>query len=132
MGQGFSLATPSAGSAGIDIPQLGDVQYERSIGNGRFMKSIRGRTDNGVVLVKVLVKPYTEVKLDEYKKKLISTAAPRILLFDFGEMRLLTVPQTSERPWPTFPTPSPSSASSRLRPTDTSCDSSSTAPFTTA
>lgn len=73
MGQGFSLATPSAGSAGIDIPQLGDVQYEKSIGNARFMKSIRGRTDNGVVLVKVLVKPYTEVELDKYKKKIIST-----------------------------------------------------------
>ncbi|UNI21996.1 Non-specific serine/threonine protein kinase [Purpureocillium takamizusanense] len=71
MGQGFSLATPSAGSAGIDIAQLQDVQYERSIGNARFMKSIRGRHENGVVLVKVLVKPYAEVKLDEYKKLLI-------------------------------------------------------------
>lgn len=76
MGQGFSLATPSAGSAGIDVPQLGDIQYERSIGNARFMKSIRGRTEHGVVLVKVLVKPYTEVKLDKYKKKIISRTAP--------------------------------------------------------
>lgn len=72
MGQGFSLATPSAGSAGIDIPQLGDVHYERSIGNARFMKSIRGRTEQGVVLVKVLVKPYTEVKLDKYKERIIN------------------------------------------------------------
>lgn len=72
MGQGFSLATPSAGSAGIDIPQLSDVQYEKSIGNARFMKSIRGRTHHGAVLVKVLVKPYTEVKLDEYKREIIS------------------------------------------------------------
>jgi phosphoinositide-3-kinase regulatory subunit 4 len=73
MGQGFSLATPSAGSTGIDIPHLSDVQYERSIGNARFMKSIRGRTDNGVVLVKVLVKPYAEVKLDKYRRKMIGT-----------------------------------------------------------
>ena len=71
MGQGFSLATPSAGSAGIDIAQLRDVQYERSIGNGRLMKSIRGRHENGVVLVKVLVKPFTEVKLEKYKKQII-------------------------------------------------------------
>ncbi|PHH88640.1 hypothetical protein CDD83_7270 [Cordyceps sp. RAO-2017] len=71
MGQGFSLATPSAGSAGIDIAQLQDVQYERSIGNGRFMKSIRGRHENGVVLVKVLVKPFAEVNLDEYKQQII-------------------------------------------------------------
>lgn len=76
MGQGFSLATPSAGSTGIDIAQLSDIQYERSIGNGRFLKSIRGRTENGVVLVKVLVKPYTEVKLDKYRKKIISTDSP--------------------------------------------------------
>ncbi|KAG6007620.1 hypothetical protein E4U21_005701 [Claviceps maximensis] len=70
MGQGFSLATPSAGSAGIDIVQLQDIQYERSIGNARFMKSIRGRHEHGVVLVKVLLKPYAEANLDEYKKKL--------------------------------------------------------------
>ncbi|XP_044722055.1 kinase [Hirsutella rhossiliensis] len=71
MGQGFSLATPSAGSAGIDIAQLQDVQYERSIGNARFMKSIRGRHENGVVLVKVLVKPFAEVNLEEYKQQII-------------------------------------------------------------
>ncbi|PFH60280.1 hypothetical protein XA68_11200 [Ophiocordyceps unilateralis] len=71
MGQGFSLATPSAGSASIDVAQLQDVQYERSIGNGRFMKSIRGRHENGVVLVKVLVKPFAEVNLDEYKRQII-------------------------------------------------------------
>ncbi|GAB0138615.1 hypothetical protein EsDP_00006841 [Epichloe bromicola] len=71
MGQGFSLATPSAGSAGIDVVQLQDVQYERSIGNARFMKSIRGRHEHGVVLVKVLLKPYAEANLDEYKQKLL-------------------------------------------------------------
>ncbi|KHN97930.1 phosphoinositide 3-kinase regulatory subunit 4 [Metarhizium album ARSEF 1941] len=71
MGQGFSLATPSAGSAGIDIAQLQDVQYERSIGNARFMKSTRGRHEHGVVLVKVLVKPYAGVSLDQYKQKII-------------------------------------------------------------
>ncbi|KAF5025819.1 hypothetical protein F66182_2152 [Fusarium sp. NRRL 66182] len=71
MGQGFSLATPSVGSAGIDISELSDVHYEKSIGNARFMKTIRGRHENGLVLVKVLVKPYAEVKLDKYKKQII-------------------------------------------------------------
>ncbi|RDA86806.1 hypothetical protein CP532_6370 [Ophiocordyceps camponoti-leonardi (nom. inval.)] len=71
MGQGFSLATPSAGSATIDVAQLQDVQYEKSLGNGRFMKSIRGRHENGVVLVKVLVKPFPDVNLDEYKRQII-------------------------------------------------------------
>jgi phosphoinositide-3-kinase, regulatory subunit 4 len=71
MGQGFSLATPSVGSAGIDISELSDVHFEKSIGNARFMKSIRGRHENGLVLVKVLVKPYAEVKLQKYKKQII-------------------------------------------------------------
>ncbi|WZH41513.1 VPS15 kinase [Fusarium acuminatum] len=62
MGQGFSLATPSVGSAGIDISELSDVHYEKSIGNARFMKTIRGRHENGLVLVKVLVKPYADHK----------------------------------------------------------------------
>lgn len=68
MGQGFSLATPSAGSASIDVPELRDVQYERSIGNGKLMKSVRARHEHGIVLVKVVVKPHHEVKLEEYKK----------------------------------------------------------------
>ncbi|PHH64615.1 hypothetical protein CDD81_4226 [Ophiocordyceps australis] len=87
MGQGFSLATPSAGSAGIDIAQLQDIQYEKSIGNARFMKSIRGRHENGVVLVKVLVKPFAEVKLDEYKREILKqtkalSAVPNALAFE--------------------------------------------------
>ncbi|KAH8735551.1 hypothetical protein BGZ61DRAFT_379809 [Ilyonectria robusta] len=71
MGQGFSLATPSVGSAGIDAAELSDVHYEKSIGDARFMKTIRGRHENGLVLVKVLVKPYPEVKLETYKKQII-------------------------------------------------------------
>ena len=35
------------------------------------MKSIRGRHENGLVLVKVLVKPYADVKLQQYKKQII-------------------------------------------------------------
>jgi phosphoinositide-3-kinase regulatory subunit 4 len=71
MGQGFSLATPSAGAAGIDVPELSDLVYEKSVGNARFMKSIRARHHDGVVLVKVVVKPYTPLSLNQYKKKLV-------------------------------------------------------------
>ncbi|TAQ91604.1 hypothetical protein B7494_g72 [Chlorociboria aeruginascens] len=70
MGQGFSLTTLSAGSAGIDVPELADLVYEKSMGTARFMKSIRARHQDGVVLVKVVVKPYP-MKLDKYKKKII-------------------------------------------------------------
>jgi phosphoinositide-3-kinase regulatory subunit 4 len=70
MGQGFSLTSLAAGSAGIDTPELADLVYERSIGNALFMKSIRARHHDGVVLVKVMVKPYP-MKLGKYKRKII-------------------------------------------------------------
>ncbi|KAK4210733.1 Serine/threonine-protein kinase ppk19 [Rhypophila decipiens] len=70
MGQGFSLAAPPAGAAGIDVPELSDLVYEKSIGAARFMKSIRARNHDGVVLVKVLIKPYP-MSLEEYKKDII-------------------------------------------------------------
>lgn len=70
MGQGFSLTTLSAGSAGIDVPELSDLVYEKSVGSARFMKSIRARHQDGVVLVKVIVKPYA-MRLEKYKRKII-------------------------------------------------------------
>ncbi|KAL2111613.1 hypothetical protein VUR80DRAFT_9745 [Thermomyces stellatus] len=72
MGQGFSLATPSAGSASIDVPELGDLVYEKSIGNATFMKSVRARHHDGVVLVKVFVKPYTPMALERYKQDIVT------------------------------------------------------------
>lgn len=75
MGQGFSLAAPPAGAAGIDVPELGDLVYEKSIGAARFMKSIRARHHDGVVLVKVLIKPYT-MSLEKYKKEIIRKRRP--------------------------------------------------------
>lgn len=72
MGQGFSLTTLSAGSAGIDVPELSDLVYEKSVGTARFMKSIRARHSDGVVLVKVIVKPYA-MKLEKYKRRIIRT-----------------------------------------------------------
>jgi phosphoinositide-3-kinase, regulatory subunit 4 len=71
MGQGYSVATPSAGSAGIDVPELADLVHEKSIGNARFMKSIRACHQDGVVLVKVLVKPWTPMKLKVYRDKIV-------------------------------------------------------------
>lgn len=70
MGQGFSLTTLNAGSAGIDVPELSDLVYEKSMGTTRFMKSIRARHQDGVVLVKVFIKPYA-MKLEKYKHEII-------------------------------------------------------------
>ncbi|KXX83389.1 Serine/threonine-protein kinase ppk19 [Madurella mycetomatis] len=70
MGQGFSLAAPPAGAAGIDVPELADLVYEKSMGSARFMKSIRARNHDGVVIAKVFVKPYP-MSLDQYKQDII-------------------------------------------------------------
>lgn len=71
MGQGYSLTTLSAGSAGIDVPELSDLVYERSVGGGRFMKSIRARQHNGLVFVKLIMKPYPSMQLEPYVKAII-------------------------------------------------------------
>ncbi len=70
MGQGYSLTTPPPGAAGIDVPELADLVYERSMGSARFMKSIRARHRDGVVLVKVLIKPY-QMPLAKYREEII-------------------------------------------------------------
>lgn len=76
MGQGFSVTTPSAGAAGIDVPELADLVYEKTIGSARFMKSIRARHHDGVVLVKVFVKPYTPMSLNDYRQKILREIYP--------------------------------------------------------
>ncbi|KAF2467655.1 phosphoinositide 3-kinase regulatory subunit 4 [Lindgomyces ingoldianus] len=72
MGQGFSLTTLSAGSANIDVPELADLQYERALGTARFMKTIRARHKDGLVVAKVVMKPYADFTLDQYATQLIN------------------------------------------------------------
>ncbi|KAG5207019.1 hypothetical protein GY631_6489 [Trichophyton interdigitale] len=71
MGQGYSLNSLSAGSAGIDVPELADLTYERSLGTARFMKSIRARHRDGLAFVKVIMKPYPSLKLDPYVRAIM-------------------------------------------------------------
>ena len=66
MGQTFSMATLPAGSAGIDVPELSDLTYEKSLGTARLMKSIRARHQNGLVVVKLVVKPFPQLDLARY------------------------------------------------------------------
>ena len=74
MGQGYSLTTLPAGSAGIDVPEMQDLTYEKSLGNARFMKCIRARRKkDGLVIAKVVMKPYPDFKLDKYVRNLIGT-----------------------------------------------------------
>ncbi|KAK4981772.1 hypothetical protein LTR28_002955 [Elasticomyces elasticus] len=68
MGQGYSLTTLPTGPAGTDVPELGDLVYEKSLGGARFMKTIRQRHKDGLVVTKVMTKPYVSMKLDPYVK----------------------------------------------------------------
>lgn len=60
MGQTFSITTLSAGSASIDVPELSDLTYEKTLGTARLMKSIRARHQNGLVVVKLITKPFQQ------------------------------------------------------------------------
>ncbi|KAI0132396.1 hypothetical protein BJ170DRAFT_613811 [Xylariales sp. AK1849] len=71
MGQSYSLTTPYAGSAGIDVPELSDLAYERTLGDARFMKTVRARNNDGLVLAKVTVKPHTPMSLRSYGDKIL-------------------------------------------------------------
>jgi phosphoinositide-3-kinase regulatory subunit 4 len=71
MGQGFSLTTLSAGAAGIDVPELADLQYEKNLGAARFMKTVRARHKDGLVVARVVMKPYANLNLDVYVKRLL-------------------------------------------------------------
>ena len=71
MGQGYSIIHPQAGSAGIDTPELVDLEYERTLNGAKFLKVIRARHKDGVVIVKVFTKAYAALKLDDRVKALI-------------------------------------------------------------
>ena len=77
MGQAFSLATLSAGSAGIDVPELSDLSYEKSLGTARFMKSIRARHQHGLVVVKLVMKPFPQLDLGQYVRAIRCEQVPR-------------------------------------------------------
>ena len=68
MGQGISLTTLSAGSAGIDVEQLSDLVYEKSLGSARFMKCVRARHRHGVVVAKIVMKPFPDFDFEPYIK----------------------------------------------------------------
>ena len=123
MGQGFSLTTLSAGSAGIDVPELSDLVYEKSMGTARFMKSIRARHQDGVVLVKVIVKPYA-MRLEKYRKRII-----RKYMSDMLSPYADVVLQGNEKPWQMYLMRWPTNESWKQKRTGTLFDSTFTVPY---
>lgn len=76
MGQNYSaLPDRNVGSAGIEITELSDIHYERSLGSARFLKTIRASHDDGLVVVKIFLKPSPTFSLEEYHSQ-IKRACP--------------------------------------------------------
>jgi phosphoinositide-3-kinase regulatory subunit 4 len=85
MGANLSTVTPSSTTAGVDsyVAELGDVQYEKrysfllyltnfgsSLSSARFLKTIRGKTRYGLVVVKIFVKPSVNFSLVRWVRQL--------------------------------------------------------------
>jgi phosphoinositide-3-kinase regulatory subunit 4 len=70
MGQSYSLTSISARAAALHASELSDLTYERSLGNARFMKTIRARRDDGIVVAKLAMKPVQNQDWDRYVKAL--------------------------------------------------------------
>ena len=68
MGQSVSLAAVSTGSASIEVKELDDLVYEKSLSSARFMKCIRARHKHGLVIIKVAMRPPADFKLTKYAK----------------------------------------------------------------
>lgn len=71
MGQGYSVIHPSAGGAGLESPEVSDLTYEKGLNGARFLKIIRARHKDGVVIVKIYTKPYVTLKLDDRIRQLV-------------------------------------------------------------
>jgi phosphoinositide-3-kinase, regulatory subunit 4 len=84
MGGTLSTITPSSTTAAVDsyVAELGDVQYEKryslanafidlnSLSSARFLKTIRGKTRHGHVVVKIFIKPSVNISLSRWVNKL--------------------------------------------------------------
>lgn len=70
MGQGYSLNALPAGPSAIEIPELYDLTFEKSLGGARFLRTIRACHQHGVVVVKVCQKPSSNVSFKTYGRAL--------------------------------------------------------------
>jgi len=83
MGQNYSaLPDRNVGGAGIDIAELSDISYEKSLGTSRFLKTIKAKqADGGLVVIKIFLKPTSSFSLEEYRIKLERIALTRTVRF---------------------------------------------------
>ena len=94
MGQNYSSTAAADGNAraGINIPELADVSYEKSLSSARFLKTIRARHAGGPVVIKIFAKPAAGFPLDHHRDQIIR-ACPvlRLLLLLLPAVNLFPV-----------------------------------------
>jgi phosphoinositide-3-kinase regulatory subunit 4 len=73
MGQNYSSTAAAVGNvrAGIDIPELADISYDKSLGSARFLKTIRGKHADGAVVIKIFAKPVASMRLEHYRQQVL-------------------------------------------------------------
>ena len=65
-GQGYSFPPASTIAAGLDVPELSYLSFEKTLGDARLIKTIRARHHQGLVVVKVAAKPNTGLGFQKY------------------------------------------------------------------
>ena len=114
MGQNYSSTAAADGNAraGINIPELANVSYEKSLSSARFLKTIRARHAGGPVVIKIFAKPAAGFPLDHHRDQIIRAcpgpvaAAAAVNLFS-------GLSQVIKRTWKAFPTLSRTSKPSK-------------------
>lgn len=69
MGQGYSTSLPPGPSA-IETTELSDITFERPLGGARFLRTVRCRHHDGVVVVKTASKPNPTTSWKPYARAL--------------------------------------------------------------
>ncbi|KXT03263.1 hypothetical protein AC578_4753 [Pseudocercospora eumusae] len=70
MGQGYSSISLPAGPSAIETSELSDLTFEKSLGAARFLRTVRARHQDGVVVVKVCMKSNANISFKHYAKLL--------------------------------------------------------------
>ncbi|KAG7923631.1 hypothetical protein KL905_000849 [Ogataea polymorpha] len=72
MGAQLSLLSPTAQTIAVSayIDYLSDVQYSKPLSSTRFLKTIKCLDKEGAVVVKLLIKPSTELNLEAWVREL--------------------------------------------------------------
>ncbi len=91
MGAQLSIITPSAPTIAINsyTSELSNIHYEKTISNGRFLKTIKAASVDGKVIVKIFIKPDEGFKLDKIGKQLQSMVLFLIFLINFKSIEMM-------------------------------------------